>query len=442
MGDHNRTERKEDRYDMDSRTHSGAHDLYAGASATTAGQSVKVAALYDASRSLLESLGHVEDEELLARHGLRLLMTLLNARYGAIGIVDRQGALQRFIYEGLSAAEAQRIAHLPEGKGLLGAVLTDGAALRIDDMSHDPRAVGFPPNHPPMKSLLAVPVAQGGDIVGRLYLCDRFDGRPFSKDDETLAGTFARQLALMVVAERHRQSAQRAQAETTRLLAENRQLASRLFAAQEEERRYLARELHDELAQYLTAMRTEAQRLILLTGTTDTSSIQEGALALATLCERTHDLTREVLRGLAPTLLYESGLADALRELVESFERHQPRIVFRLALAGNLQGLDNQTAVTAYRVIQEALANAVRHAAPTRVFVGVRRLATAEKTLRISVRDNGNGFDPAAVTRSVGLIGMRERVQALNGELHIRSRPGSGSYIEARLPAPARQGAS
>jgi len=138
------------------------------------------------------------------------------------------------------------------------------------------------------------------------------------------------------------------------------------------------------------------------------------------------------LRGLAPTLVYEAGLADALRELVGSYERrHGGRIRFRLVTAGRLENLDSQVAITAYRVVQEALTNTVRHASPTRVFIGVRRRGI----LHVSVRDNGHGFNPQTVPYALGLIGMRERVQALNGELQVRSRPGGGTRIEADIPA-------
>ncbi len=392
-------------------------------------------AMHEAARSLLQTLGHIEDEELLARRGLRLLMTLLDAHYGAISIMDEHGTLRRFIHDGLSETQAKRIGHLPEGRGLLGVALIEGETLRVEDIRRDPRSAGFPPHHPAMTALLAVPIAHRGETVGRLYLCDRYDGLPFGKADEALARTFADQLALMTLSERHRQAMRDAQAETATLLAENRQLARRLLATQEEERRYLARELHNEVAQYLTAMRAEAQRLILLADTAF-PIIREGAQALASLCERTHDLAHEVLRGLAPTLVYEAGLADALRELTSSFERHHPGIRFRLALAGDLENLPAQVAITAYRVVQEALTNAARHAEPTRLFVGVRRRDSSNGALRVSVRDNGRGFDPQATTNTVGLVGMRERVQALDGALKVSSRLDGGTRIEARIPVP------
>jgi signal transduction histidine kinase len=395
----------------------------------------RVRAVFKASRSLIQAIGHVQDEELLARRGLRLLMTLLDVRYGAIGIMDEHGGLQQFIYEGLDAAQAQRIGRLPEGKGLLGVVLREGTALRLDNIAADPRAAGFPPGHPVMRTLLAVPVAHRDQIIGRLYLCDRRDWQPFSEQDETLARAFAGELALLVANERHRREAHDAQAETARLLAENRLLARRLIASQEEERRHLARELHDELAQYVTAMRAEAQRLILL-ARGDDAAVHESALALASLCERTQDLAREVLRGLAPTLVYEAGLADALRELSQSFTRHHGSIRLRLALVGDLDGVPTPAALTAYRVVQEAITNAALHARASRVLAGVRRHARGRpQCLHVVVRDNGCGFDPAAVTAAVGIAGMRERVEALNGELHISSRAGAGTRVEAFIPA-------
>jgi signal transduction histidine kinase len=394
--------------------------------------------VYKAARSVLQSLGHVEDEELLARRGLRLLMTLLAARYGAIGIVDEHGAMQRFLHEGLSAEQALRIGPPPEGKGLLGVVLREGVSLRIDDLGSDPRAAGLPPHHPAMKTLLAVPAVYGEEIIGRLYLCERRDGKPFSEDDEALAQAFAGELALMVVSQRRQREAGRARTETSRLLEENRRLARRLFQTQEEERRILARELHDELAQYVTAMHAETQRLLRLHGGTE-PAVRESIGAMTSLCEHMHDLTQAVLRGLAPTLVYEAGLAAALKDLAQSFAHHHGRIRCRLKLSGPLERLETPVAIAAYRVVQEALTNAARHSAASWVFLGVRRSARAPAAgvLRILVRDNGRGFDPAAVTNAVGLIGMRERIQALNGTLSICSRPGFGTRIEALIPAAA-----
>jgi len=168
--------------------------------------------LHAASLRLLSLLTvHGVEEELLQK-GIESLTALIGARYGAIGVVDEAGQLKQFVYTGLTPEEAARIGCLPEGKGLLGVVIHENHALRLDDMARDPRAAGFPPNHPPMKSLLAVPVSHDGTVYGRVYLSEKTDGKPFTDEDEQLVARFAESLALTV--RFHRTEAERRRAHT------------------------------------------------------------------------------------------------------------------------------------------------------------------------------------------------------------------------------------
>ncbi len=138
---------------------------------------------------------HTIEADRLQR-GIEILARLIGARYGAIGIINSDGALAQFIHTGISPELAARIGRLPEGKGLLGVVIHENHTLRLDDIGKDPRAVGFPPNHPPMKSLLAVPVTLDGAVYGRVYLSEKTDGTSFSDEDEQLVTRFADTLAL------------------------------------------------------------------------------------------------------------------------------------------------------------------------------------------------------------------------------------------------------
>lgn len=152
--------------------------------------------LYEASRTLLDVLSHSSVERDLLQTGIEALAHLLQARYGALGIVDERGRLLDFVHTGVSSEEAARIGRYPEGKGLLGVVIRENTTVRLEDLSQDPRSAGFPPGHPPMKSLLAVPIAHRDHVYGRIYLCDKRDGTPFSTEDETLALNYAHTLAL------------------------------------------------------------------------------------------------------------------------------------------------------------------------------------------------------------------------------------------------------
>lgn len=167
--------------------------------------------LHAASTHLLGLLAMRSLEDTLLQRAIDALTALLQARYGAIGFLDEQGQLARFFYTGLGAAEAQRIGELPKGLGLLGAVLRENRPLRIDAIAQDPRAVGFPPHHPPMRTLLAVPISYQGEVYGRVYLCDKTTGQPFSEHDELLAKSFGESLALVVASARAQTERQRAE---------------------------------------------------------------------------------------------------------------------------------------------------------------------------------------------------------------------------------------
>jgi diguanylate cyclase (GGDEF)-like protein len=160
--------------------------------------SEQLAGLHEASRSLLSVLAHTSVQNDLLQTGIEALTKLLEAHYGAIGILDEAGVLKHFVYTGISPEQAQNIGQFPQGKGLLGVVIQENVSLRLEDMSQDPRSVGFPAGHPPMKSLLAVPISHLGRVYGRIYLSDKEGDEVFSKNDEELAFSFAHSLSLVL----------------------------------------------------------------------------------------------------------------------------------------------------------------------------------------------------------------------------------------------------
>lgn len=167
--------------------------------------------LHEATLRLLELLATHKLEEDLLQKSIEALTTLIEARYGAIGILDEAGRLRQFVHTGIAPEEAKRIGRLPEGCGLLGAVVHEDQVLRLDDMSKDPRSAGFPPNHPPMKSLLAAPISHQGQVYGRVYLSEKTGGEPFNDSDEILTKHYADALALVLAY--HRSQTERRRAE-------------------------------------------------------------------------------------------------------------------------------------------------------------------------------------------------------------------------------------
>ncbi|WP_198407529.1 sensor histidine kinase [Nocardia terpenica] len=128
-------------------------------------------------------------------HTLRTIVhtaiTLVGSRYGALGVRGHEHELVRFVYEGIDDAERARIGDLPAGRGVLGALIDQPKAIRLDNIADHPASVGFPPNHPPMRAFLGVPVRIRDEVYGNLYLTEKFDGQLFSEDDEVIVQALA-----------------------------------------------------------------------------------------------------------------------------------------------------------------------------------------------------------------------------------------------------------
>ena len=135
-------------------------------------------AAYEAALDISTEL----DVDLVLQRVVDLARTVVPSRYAALGVCDERGVIQQFITSGIDLASRAAIGPLPQGKGLLGALIHEGIPLIVPDIAADPRSVGFPPNHPPMRSMLGVPIVLGERTLGDLYLTERVDG-PFTAAD-------------------------------------------------------------------------------------------------------------------------------------------------------------------------------------------------------------------------------------------------------------------
>jgi len=146
----------------------------------------RLRSLLEASRAVVEDL----DLERVLKRIAEAAVTLVDARYGALGVISGDRHLERFIHVGIPAADVPAIGHLPEGHGLLGAVIDTGEPIRLEHLGDDPRSVGFPDHHPDMDAFLGVPIRVRNEVFGNLYLTNRKDG-PFTAEDEELVEAFA-----------------------------------------------------------------------------------------------------------------------------------------------------------------------------------------------------------------------------------------------------------
>lgn len=226
--------------------------------------------------------------------------------------------------------------------------------------------------------------------------------------------------------------ARRQAREATQALAENRELTQLIQERIEHERGAIARELHDELGQQVTAIKSIG--LAIAQRAADAADAQtEASARLVTRCaDEIYDSTHRLIARLRPLALDHFGLRDALQDLLGEWRLRHPLMTLNLSIVGPLDGLDDAHATAVYRIVQEAVTNALRHAQASRIDV---TLQMDPEALTLEIADNGQGQAAQLETRGhYGVPGMRERVQALGGSFAIGQVPGGGVRVSAHLP--------
>jgi two-component system sensor histidine kinase UhpB len=223
-----------------------------------------------------------------------------------------------------------------------------------------------------------------------------------------------------------------------RELEENRQLTHLIQRHIEEERRSLARELHDELGQYVTAIKTFA---VGITNKTKTRmpDVSVNAQTIVAAADHIYDGMHDIIRQLRPGALDNLGLSETLRDAVSTWQTQNPDVRFSLNLSANFddqrsEDLGETLNINLYRIVQESVTNALRHAQTTAIDISLMR--SDDGTLQLTIKDNGVGMDIDSVdqTQHFGLLGMRERAQALHGNFIIDSTPEHGTSISVTIP--------
>jgi signal transduction histidine kinase len=344
---------------------------------------------------------------------VRIAADLTDARYSALGVIDGTGVeLERFVTHGISPEGVEAIGAAPRGLGILGVLISDARPLRLADLTHDPRAVGFPPNHPPMHSFLGVPVMTRGVAYGNLYLAEKQPTGPFSDEDEEIVTLLAAQAAVAI------ENAGSVRRDALR----------RAVQAQEAERRRLARELHDETGQALTSI------LLGLSAVERAENAEEARQATADLRRLVVETLQDVRRlavELRPAALDDFGLEPAVRRLGETI-REGTGLDVRVEASLGDDRLPAEVETALYRIVQESLTNVVKHAGAHHVAIFLSRKTAG---VELMIEDDGIGFDPASTSpASLGLVGMRERVQLLDGSFELDAAPGAGTTVIVELP--------
>jgi signal transduction histidine kinase len=391
--------------------------------AAQAAVAIENARLYESSTrwlSHLRSLNEIgtalaSEIELEPLLGLvaRRLRELVRARLVLIALP--QG--EELIVAAADGESADGIAgrRLEVGSSKAGRVLQRGHSERVDSVLDDPEVDQQAARQFGVQSALYVPLIARGRAIGVLIAHDKIGPQPaFGDDDLRLAESLAGRAAVAVdLSERV-----------------GRDALARVVAAQELERKRLARELHDETGQALTSILLGLKPL----EQTASSEVDRAAVAsVRSLVVSTLQDVRRLAVELRPSALDDFGLSTAVERLAETF---RDSTGMRVDVEANLGDLRLPTAVetTLYRIVQEALANIVKHAGAAHVSI---LLARKEASVTAVVEDDGQGFDARGVSHdALGIVGMRERVGLVGGRLVIESAAGSGTTVVAEVPIP------
>ncbi|MEU3663292.1 GAF domain-containing sensor histidine kinase [Streptomyces sp. NPDC032940] len=375
------------------------------------------------SSALLAMSRHLEVRDVL-KTIVASARELLDAEYAALGVPDDHGGFAQFVVDGVSDEQWKAIGPLPRQHGILAAMLHEARPERLADVRKDPRFEGWPSAHPDLADFLGLPIRDGDEVIGALFLANKLHpegGHPpceqpqsgcgFTEEDEELLGILAQHAAIALT--------------NARLYERSRELTIA------EERSRLAHELHDAVSQKLFSLRLTAQAAATLVDR-DPARAKGELHQVATLAAEAADELRAAVVELRPAALDEDGLVATLRTQIQVLDRaHTARVTFT---GRGVKALPAAQEEAVLRVAQEALHNALRHSGAEHVDVTLARRGSGA-VLRVT--DDGSGFDPRTVRRAgrhLGLVSMRDRANGAGGRLTVESAPGKGTTIEMEVP--------
>jgi signal transduction histidine kinase len=380
--------------------------VLARAQRETQEQSRRLAAIDEASLALSSDL----DLASVLQRVVELSREVTGARYGALAMLNEEGKIAEFLTSGISREERERIGPLPEGEGLLGAVIRGGKTLRVDRMADHPLSAGFPPHHPMMTSFIGLPIVYEGHILGDLYLTDKNAGEPFTERDEETLRTFTSHAAVAI--------------ENARLY---RQVQDLVLL---EERERIGMDLHDGVIQSLYATGLGLESCLDDLEHDPVEARSHLHRAIDALNQTIADI-RSYIFHLRPALLADSDLAGAVGGLLQELKVNTLMDVHLIEEPDACHELSEEQLAALFHVAREALTNVRKHAQATGV---AARLEQRDGVFRMTITDDGVGFDPARPRGGQGLPNIGERVAALGGRFEIQSADGEGTRLTVEVP--------
>ena len=345
----------------------------------------------------------------LLRHIVEEACSLVNARYGALGVLNEaRTELEQFLTVGLSDDQEKVIGTRPTGRGVLGLLITDPKPLRLDDLGSHPDSYGFPAEHPPMESFLGVPIRVRVNTVvyGNLYLTDKMGADTFSDEDEALTEALALAAGIAI--------------ENTRLYERVRMLSVL------DDRERIGRDLHDRVVQRLFALGMGLQATKRLP---DLDLVRDRV-------DRAIDDVDSTINEIRTTIfeLGDSSIGGGLRQGVVALANElTPSLGARpeVSFVGTVDNsVPQHVADHLLAVVRESLTNSAKHARANRFVV---TLSVGDEAV-LEVIDDGVGIDLSTQGKGLGLTNLRNRAEKLGGTFEVQSGAGGGTRVTWSVP--------
>ena len=368
----------------------------------------RLIALHNAS---LELVKDVSLDHLLERIA-KVACEQADARYAALGVLDEDGKLVKFITVGMTDDEIKLIEHPPIGRGLIGELMNTEAPLRVPVIQDHPHSSGFPPHHPFMISFLGVPIRALNHQLGQIYLTEKIGASVFTADDEKIIQMLAAYAAAAI------QNAR---------LHEN---THRLAVLEERER--IGMDLHDGIIQSIYGVGLSLESA-LHSFEEDPQDAKARILnSIESLNQAIRDLRAYIL-DLRPRQMGSEGLMSGLNRLITEFRSNTLATVQLTGTDNELQDLPQPRSMALFHICQEALANIAKHAKAKQVDISL--WSTEERAL-MEIHDNGKGFEMERMNATIGhgLANMQTRARAVGGDVDISSVLGEGTTVLAWVP--------
>jgi signal transduction histidine kinase len=377
------------------------------------------------------AISGLHELDAILRIGLDNVLNIMNGTVGGIMLLDEPNqTLSYRVYHGLSDKYAQEM-HLKLGEGIAGKVAQSGRAVLLEDISSEPDAARIDLiSSEGLKAFMSVPLRAKDNVLGVMNVASYVSHR-FTKEDVHLLHSIGDQLGIAIeqaiLNERLRKARERL-----------RKLARQNLVAEEEERRRIARELHDETSQSLSGIALQLEALIEIyskSGNQDAQFIA-GLKKVQSLTVQVHKEVSRVISNLHPTVLDTLGLVAAARQHAKN--SLQPlNINVTVEVKGTEMRFQPDVEAALFRVVQGTIGNIIKHSKAKNASIV---LVYQPHEFSLSIRDDGQGFDVSKLTdieesgRGRGLFSMRERIGFLGGTSGVESRIGAGTTVWAKVP--------